>query len=452
MNNELLSYSEFTPLLESMEQEAREERSSKFVSMGITRESHPSLTVDHKSNVVSNLENIRRIRGQNYSDLSIQTALPLFPLFNIGYFEVKVLDLRSRGVVAVGLACKEYPNTAQPGWKRISYGYHSDDGNLYHNSGQPIGSIKVNEKNEMFGMGDVVGCGFNLESKEVFYTKNGQYLGVAFTGFNSEAIYPTVGIDQASIKFILDEKDFIFNIQSMREDLKQNMLSKALHPQNDEVSVLDSCAVIQEYLIHEGYLETLNALYSQIKENWAAMGDNLHNNINMYDTSMLKLRCQIRKHIANGHTEKAFALLKPHMKNMEQKIMKDSMNKLLLLLHSQIFVEKISCRKTLEAIDYAQEHLAQYMEHEGQSKEFIDSSNKNGVSSWFKLSDIIGLLAYQEPEQSPLKHLLDQGHRDRIINAVNELLLQYEKKIDQPVHTVLDRILRQLAIVYKESI
>jgi hypothetical protein len=132
--------------------------------------------------------------------------------------------------------------------------------------------------------------------------------------------------------------------------------------------------------------------------------------------------------------------------------MKDSMNKLLLLLHSQIFVEKISCRKTLEAIDYAQEHLAQYMEHEGQSKEFIDSSNKNGVSSWFKLSDIIGLLAYQEPEQSPLKHLLDQGHRDRIINAVNELLLQYEKKIDQPVHTVLDRILRQLAIVYKESI
>ena len=57
------------------------------------------------------------------------------------------------------------------GWEKSSYGYHADDGCVFSSSGtgQQFGPV--------FTTGDIVGCGFNLVERSIFFTKNGIKLG-----------------------------------------------------------------------------------------------------------------------------------------------------------------------------------------------------------------------------------------------------------------------------------
>lgn len=58
-----------------------------------------------------------------------------------------------------------------PGWEPESYGYHGDDGHIFNQSqtGRAYGP--------KFGSQDTVGCGINFQSRQIFFTKNGYYLG-----------------------------------------------------------------------------------------------------------------------------------------------------------------------------------------------------------------------------------------------------------------------------------
>ncbi|ELR18451.1 SPRY domain containing protein [Acanthamoeba castellanii str. Neff] len=126
------------------------------------------------------------------------------------YFEITVLDQGLKGYIAVGLTDVNYPLNKQPGWVKHSYGYHGDDGMAYHNqgSGIPFGP--------RFGTGDTVGCGLIYETGEVFFTKNGKFLGVGYSNAQGKELFPSVGLHSSAEKvvFNLGKKPFKFNFEA----------------------------------------------------------------------------------------------------------------------------------------------------------------------------------------------------------------------------------------------
>lgn len=120
-----------------------------------------------------------------------------------------------------------------PGWYRAAWGYHGDDGALFHNNelGTPYGPT--------YARGDVVGCAIDFTSKSAFFTKNGDRVGegesyfipfrlvsfliglsmltckivtkAAFTNVVGR-LFPVVGIGDAGIKVVANfgPNDFHF--------------------------------------------------------------------------------------------------------------------------------------------------------------------------------------------------------------------------------------------------
>jgi ankyrin repeat protein len=108
-----------------------------------------------------------------------------------GYFEVTVVNAGESRILTLGLVDEDYPvNEKQPGWDKDSYGYHGDDGGCFHNNG--AGKAWA----ERFNPGDVIGCGVNFEGNgEIFWTKNGKFLGVSHIGPQASAYYAAIGVE-----------------------------------------------------------------------------------------------------------------------------------------------------------------------------------------------------------------------------------------------------------------
>ena len=86
---------------------------------------------------------------------------------------VQLLMCTGYRYIGVGLSASGVNLSRQPGWEKNSYGYHADDGYMFSSSGtgQKYGPT--------FTTADVVGCGFNLVDRSIFFTKNGITLGTA---------------------------------------------------------------------------------------------------------------------------------------------------------------------------------------------------------------------------------------------------------------------------------
>jgi len=155
---------------------------------------------------------------------NIPTTINVTPRF-VSYYEVSILKLQEsynnddimsldtvtqtqRGspshrtsyfdCVAVGVATKDFQfDSRMPGWDQQSYGYHGDDGGIFHSSG---GMLK--QFGPKYGPGDTVGCGIDYISKGIFYTLNGEFLGYAWERISDvilqKDLFPAVGIDTNS--------------------------------------------------------------------------------------------------------------------------------------------------------------------------------------------------------------------------------------------------------------
>ena len=130
---------------------------------------------------------------------------------NLYYFEMKVIDEGEYGIIGIGLTSKGSKLNRMPGWNKYTIGYHGDNGKVY--KGKRNGS----KYGPSFGVGDIVGCGLDLEHNTVFFTKNGRSIGVAISNWpNNKLWYPTIGLHSRNEKIEINfgQKDFVFDISS----------------------------------------------------------------------------------------------------------------------------------------------------------------------------------------------------------------------------------------------
>lgn len=121
--------------------------------------------------------------------------------------------------VAIGLSTRSFsPSNKMPGWDLTSYGYHGDDGGIFHGKGDMLKLY-----GPAFGPGDTVGCGLEYSTRRIFFVKNGTFLGYAFDECPREVVndglYPTVGIDTECPVFMnFGERPFMFDLRGFAKN------------------------------------------------------------------------------------------------------------------------------------------------------------------------------------------------------------------------------------------
>uniref|UniRef100_A0A183C0K0 B30.2/SPRY domain-containing protein n=1 Tax=Globodera pallida TaxID=36090 RepID=A0A183C0K0_GLOPA len=105
------------------------------------------------------------------------------PKNNLAIFFYEVTILEKEGFVAIGLAPKQIPLDGWVGFEEGTYAYTSVGTFWGHAvAGCSHGSISGRpfiEEMPKFGVGDVIGCGVNLATRQIIHTKNGRRLETA---------------------------------------------------------------------------------------------------------------------------------------------------------------------------------------------------------------------------------------------------------------------------------
>lgn len=159
----------------------------------------------------------------SYDETTKKREIQLMPRL-VSYFEMTILSPESATItrhlserpqesvrevtesVAIGIADCSYPlSGGLPGWDMQSYGYHGDNGHVYHGSGGRRRRRRQLDGEDhaygpRYGVNDTVGCGIDYHKRSIFFTFNGTFLGYAFQDLPvhilaSTMFYPVVGID-----------------------------------------------------------------------------------------------------------------------------------------------------------------------------------------------------------------------------------------------------------------
>ncbi|KAL3088898.1 hypothetical protein niasHT_021833 [Heterodera trifolii] len=140
---------------------------------------HKELKISGKKKWIITNEGSGRIGRTAFAEFGVPKKA-----FGIFYFEVKIIN--NEGPIYIGLAekgKKGMPVTTLVGHLKGTYAYGSG-GVFYGHTGENISNYMEHQ----FGENDIVGCGMNLKTREIFYTKNGNKLNL-FVGNDNVKLF-----------------------------------------------------------------------------------------------------------------------------------------------------------------------------------------------------------------------------------------------------------------------
>ncbi|XAR57461.1 hypothetical protein NMG60_11025614 [Bertholletia excelsa] len=346
------------------------------------------------------------------------------------YFEIYVKNAGAKGNIGIGFTTEGFKMRRQPGWEANSYGYHGDDGFLYHGQG----------KGEAFGptftAGDTVGGGINYASQEFFFTKNGVVVGTVPKEVKGP-LFPTIAVHSQNEEVCVNfgKEPFVFDLKAFerQERAKQQMMIEKMSlPQNV------SYGIVRSYLLHYGYEDTLKlfdmASKSSLPPISLAQENGFSEQDNMY---AINHRKTLRQLIRNGKIDEAFGKLR----DWYPQIVQNDISATCFLLHCQKFIELVRAGKLEEAVAYGRIEFERFYK----MTEFDDL-----------VKDCAALLAYEQPEKSPVGYLLEESQREIVADTVNAMILSTNPLVRDSsqsqgcLHSYLERLLRQLTACYLE--
>uniref|UniRef100_A0A7S3EBH9 B30.2/SPRY domain-containing protein n=2 Tax=Rhodosorus marinus TaxID=101924 RepID=A0A7S3EBH9_9RHOD len=322
------------------------------------------------------------------------------------YCEVKIVCEGESKFIGLGLSQKNVELNRLPGSESHSLGYHIDDGFKFPGSGTGC------TYGPQCSTGDVIGVCWNLEQNNMFFTKNGKSIGVAFSNVRG-SYYPSVGLQSCGGVVLgnFGDSPFVFDIEGYAYGEKQETLSSVM-----QVRVPGSFDTFSEiiitYLLHNGYIETAKAYAADVGK-LEQIGDDLE------FASKCKQICDL---VRRGEIDEAMQALQTDFPSM----LKDPKVKIVFDLKCQQLVELSRTNQIEDRLAFAQEHLHEYQD--------MGEEYSKG------LADVIVLVAYPDLEQSPYSDLLEESRRDKVAEDLNQAL-QGEKA----AHPCLFRITLSLS-------
>ncbi|KAF5199326.1 Glucose-induced degradation protein 8-like protein [Thalictrum thalictroides] len=189
-----------------------------------------------------------------------------------------------------------------------------------------------------------------------------------------------------------------------------------LDPRQYEQSAINDCDVrniVLSYLVHNCFKETAESFITSTGMKQPAD----------YPVDMDK-RKPIFHFALEGNALKAIELTEQLAQNLLEE--NKDLHFDLLSLH---FVELVCSKKCTEALEFAQNKLTPF----GKVHKYVE-----------KLEDFMALLAYEEPEKSPMFHLLKQDHRQHVADSLNRAILAHT---NQPSYSAMERLIQQTTVV-----
>ncbi|RZB58658.1 Glucose-induced degradation protein 8-like isoform B [Glycine soja] len=200
--------------------------------------------------------------------------------------------------------------------------------------------------------------------------------------------------------------------------------------------------IILSYLIHNCYKESSESFISCTGMKQPA--DHLEN---------MEKRKRIFHHALEGNVLKAIELTG----QLAQDILENN-NDLLFDLLSLHFVDLVCSKEWAEALEFAQTKLSPFSVKEQKYMEKIEvclpfANNLLIHECAFKvqvniklplIQGFMSLLAYENPVECPMFHLIGLDYRQQVVDSLNQTILAH---FNLPIHTAMERLIQQTSVV-----